>query len=105
MTTSRLLLASVCSLVDASIAGGLLGLLLVRGGERMDLIEVHAFAFGAKLESKAERFAVSGREHLLAFHFLAGLVGDDGDDGLALESDSGDVGPDDRREPTRNWSG
>ncbi len=60
------------------------------------MIKVHALVFGAKLKSKAERFAVSGREHLLAFDFLAGFIGDDGDDRFARESDSANVGPDDR---------
>ena len=50
----------------------------------MNLVEVHAFVLGAELEPKAERLAVAGREHLLALDFLAGLVGDDGDDRLAL---------------------
>ena len=68
-----------------------------RRGERMDLIEVHAFVFRAKLESKAERFAVSRRQHLLAFDFLAVSSATTATIGLPENPTARDVGPDDRR--------
>ena len=102
-TTSRPLLASVCSpeaAMSISFSGD-----LGRSRERADSVEAEPLAVGTELEPEAERAAVASRLRLLTGNFAAGLVDDDRRRSCDRRSRRRRPRPEARPGPIRSWSG